>query len=171
MSVEQLHNFLPNSNKMKLISAKTAKSLDSLGSTTIHIIHICIPKTQSKTVFFQENSNGLFRYSISQQEGKTLNSAASFEFSNKDGFNLEESIKVIKNFGFEVLCEGSHIPAPFKPKYLSLPDLEWQEIIDECESELRKNSIIGPIVHPEAGTFNDNLVRGLAYAAKISKEG
>lgn len=171
MPVEQLQNSLPNSNKIKLIGTEIAKSLESLGSTTIHIVHICIPKTQSQTVFFQENFNGLFRYSISQRKGNTSSSAASFEFSTKDELNLEECLKIIKNYGFQVLCEGSHIPAPFKPKYLNLPDLKWQEIIKACESELGKDSILGPIIHPEASTFNDNLVRGLAYAAKIGEEG
>ena len=167
---DQLQSFLPSSNRMRIISSEITKSLESLGSSTIHIIHSCIPKNQSETVFFQEDLNGLFRYSISQQKGNILNSVASFEFSDKNEFNIEDSLETIKNYGFEILCEGSHISAPFKPKYLNLPDSKWQEIIDEYESELKRNLILAPVVHPEANNFNDNLVRGLAYAAKVSEE-
>ena len=169
--IDQLQHFLPNSNRISDLSSEVTNALVSLGSATIHIIHCCIPKTESSTVFFQEDVNGLFRYSVSQQKGNTLNSVASFEFNDNEDFDLVESLATIRNHGFEVLCEGSHIAALFKPKFLNLPPSKWDEIVAGCESELELNLIMAPIVHPEANNFNDNLVRGLAYAAKISEEG
>jgi hypothetical protein len=171
MPTDQMEVFLPNSNRISELSSEITESLEILGSTTIHIIHCCIPKNENSTVFFQENLNGLFRYSISQQRGNTLNSVASFEFNNQDDFNFRDSLTTIKNHGFEVLCEGSHIAAPFRPKYLNLSIPKWQQMIVEFESELEENLILAPVVHPEANNFNDNLVRGLAYAVKISEEG
>jgi hypothetical protein len=168
---DQLAVFLPNSNRIIELSSEIANSLESLGSTTIHIIHCCIPKNENSTVFFQENLNGLFRYSISQQKGNTLNSVASFEFNGQEDFDFRKGLATIKNLGFEVLCEGSHLAAPFRPKYLNLSISKWREIVVEFESELEKNLILGTIVNPEANNFNDNLVRGLAYALKISEEG
>jgi hypothetical protein len=171
MPTDQLEVFLPNSNRISELSSEIINSLKNLGSTTIHIIHCCIPKNENLTLFFQESLKGLFRYSISQQRGNILNSVASFEFNNQEDFDFRESLTTIKSQGFEVLCEGSYLAAPFRPKYLDLSLSRWQQIVVELESELEENLILGPIVHPEANNFNDNLVRGLAQAVKISKEG
>lgn len=171
LPTEQLKNILPNSRKIETLGREIMSSVKTLGSAKIDIVHYCIPKNESRTVFFQEDMNGLLRYSISQQKGNEKNSAASFEFKGTIDFELQNALEIIKNLGFEVLCEGSHIPAPFKPKVLQLADSEWKQFIGDYSNEFEKNSIYGPTIHPEATSFNDNLVRGLAYAAIISREG
>ena len=171
LPLEQLSSVLPETSRLKFLQGEIVASLDILGSTSINIVHACIPKNISKTVLFQSDFHGLFRHSVSQQRGKLNSSVASFEFKDSIDFDLADSLKIIHTLGFDVLCEGSHLQSPFKPRSLSLSELDWLELAKSVAAEFDENNVYGPAIHPEATSFNDNLVRGLAHAVQIHRRG
>jgi hypothetical protein len=167
LTADQIQSLFPNSKEITILCSQLATALSVFASTTINVVHVCIPKSPNRTVFFQKDTQGLFRYSISQQRANDINSVASFEFSDAQDFDLKNSLEIIRGLGFEFLCQGSHIPAPLKIRALELSEKEWLNIVDRYIAEYQKNAVIGPVIHPEATSFNDNLVRGLAFAAKV----
>jgi hypothetical protein len=167
LPVDQLEKVITESEKIKELGKVVLDSSVTLGETKINMIHTCIEKTNSKTVFFQEAASGLFRYSISQKIANDKESVASFEFNSSETFNVTKALGVINAMGFDTLCGSNHINLPFKPKIMRLENSDWQVLSQEFQNVLEEKLINGPVIHPEAKSFNDNLVRGLSYAAKI----
>jgi hypothetical protein len=167
LPIDQLEKVITDSEKIKELGKVVLDSSETLGETKINVIHACIQKTSSKTVFFQEAASGLFRYSISQKISNEKESVASFEFSNSETFNVNMALDVINDMDFDALCGSNHISLPFKPKIMRIEYSDWQVLNQEFQNVLEKNLIYGPVIHPEAKSFNDNLVRGLSYATKI----
>lgn len=167
LSSEQIHKLFPENLRLKELHDEVVKATETLGTHSINIIHACIPTNRNMTVMFKRDYHGLFRYSISQKKNNLECSVASFEFKNSNDFNFVDSIKVIRSLGFDVLCDGGHVRVPFNAKWLNLTQVQWQELSLDFTFELQAYNVQGSVIHPEATTFNDNLVRGLAYAEQV----
>ena len=131
--------------------------------TQISILHFCIMEMENKTVMLQSPISNLFRYSITNGIVKNQ-SCISLEFGDTGDSTIEELFRVVQRIEPKIkkACEGALQIVPFSLRYLDMSLIEWKELCTDVIGEFPKDNCRVMPIHPDASSFNDNLVRGLA---------
>ncbi len=144
-------------------SSKLIKKADFMLSNTINLSHFCVSKCESKTVFVPEKGNHIIRYSYyesSKRYSVSVESMSGQHDSNALALNL------LKKDGIKPVCQGISKEVPLRLRKTKFSIKEWENFtlaVKEKYESLNRNFFL---IHPEANTFNDNLLRGLAAFRK-----
>lgn len=132
-------------------------------SNSINITHFCVARCDPKTVFVAEETNEIIRYSYySGQSG----SAVSIESIPGKVEPKTLSLQLMARDGLTAVCDGHSHQVPLRIRRTEFTLEEWNEFINLVGVEYPTLNKTFFLVHPEANTFNDNLLRGLAAFRK-----
>lgn len=168
---EQVDKIFPElTNGQKLIDLSSS-SQDF--SADLSIVHFCITKCETTSVFMQNPIDGLYRYSISNSKYSKQYSFGSFEFGNglNNELNLKSARFIVENLGFKVHCNGEITKTRIQiNKSRGLES--YDQIIPKINKALGRmgKEILGSIVNKSYNSFNDNLVRGLSWSLKVHEK-
>jgi hypothetical protein len=132
-------------------------------SNSIQITHFCVSETDLKTVFIPDASNPVFRYSI---YSTNQNFVASIESQSNQNFNLEDALTFVETHNLEALCEGRKSDLQLKLRKTCFSESEWFGFLSKVKERIPHLNENVYIVHPEANSFNDNLLRGMVAFRK-----
>lgn len=161
-------NRLIKSDTIQTLTDKISKNVFQSETNQVNILHLCIDKVKNKTVFLQSPVSKLFRYSISNGINDDT-SSLSAEFGNLTRDSITDLVDIVTDVeqNLKVKCKGQVFKMNFATRHLNMTLEEWNQQTKLIELELSKYSKNIIVVHPDASSFNDNLVRGLAAAKKM----
>ena len=167
LPIDDLSRLFPHSSVHDFASQMSQLCITQ-NTNQIRFLHLCVSKLESKTVFLQDPVEGLFRYSINNSPDNNL-SIACFEFGSGAPNSMDEMVKISNNFlrPSKILCAGQVNSTNYAQKFSTMGMGEWESRVSEVCEYIKSPSSTVNITHPDALSFNDNVVRGLAAASRI----
>ena len=132
-------------------------------SNLIDITHFCLLSCDPKTVFVAEESDQVFRYSY--YSGKSQNSV-SIESTPGKVEPKTLALDLIARDGLNAMCDGHSRQVPLRIRKTEFTLEDWEEFTNIVKVSYPNLNDTFFLIHPEANTFNDNLLRGLAAFRK-----
>jgi hypothetical protein len=124
----------------------------------IDITHFCVAEIESRTVFVADELSQVIRYSYySDQKGGSI----SVESISGDLDPKVLALQILATDNFEATCGGHSQKVPIRIKQTNFPMKEWSDFSDRFKSKYPNLNQSIFLIHPEANSFNDNLLRGL----------
>jgi len=142
------------------------KQLENPVHTVSHVIdvtHFCVSKCDPKTVFVAEASNQIIRYSY--YSGQSQN-AVSIESTPGKVEPKTLSLELIARDGLNAICDGHSRQVPLRIRRTEFTLEDWDEFTNLVKLKYPNLNDTFFLIHPEANTFNDNLLRGLTAFRK-----
>ncbi len=130
-----------------------------IASSSINVTHFCVAECASETIFFPEKNNSILRYS-SYSSSLQKNAVSIESIPNLDD-PKELASDLLKNKAIETTCEGYTKNFAFKVVKTPFSISDWGNFLMELKSNLLNINRNIFLIHPEANTLNDNLIRGL----------
>jgi hypothetical protein len=149
-------------------ASKVSEQVFQTKPNQINILHLCTQQMDNKTVILQSPISKLFRFSISNGISDGI-SSLSAEFGNLSFDSINDLVEIIKEVlpNIQTKCDGQVFKLNFAARHLEMSPEDWRATSDYIRDEFATFSDNVFIIHPDALSFNDNLVRGLAAAEKI----
>lgn len=150
------------------LTSKLDKKADFVVSNTINLTHFCVSDCESKTVFVPEKSNQIIRYSC---YASSKGNSVSIETTSGLHDSKALSLNLLDKGGLRPVCQGFSREVPLRLRETEFSIKEWESftlIVKEKYETMNRSFFL---IHPEANTFNDSLVRGLAAFRKRDLNG
>ena len=68
--------------------------------------------------------------------------------------------------GLKPKCAGTISSMNFGPRYLDASSEYWTQIVSQAVKNMPNECTLN-LIHPDASSFNDNIVRGLSAVEKL----
>lgn len=149
--------------EIRELTSKLGKKADFIVSNTINLTHFCVSDCESKTVFVPEKGDHIMRYSYyasSERNSVSIESTSGLHDSKALSLNL------LDKDGLRPVCQGISKEVPLRLRETEFSIKEWENLTLAVKEKYESLNRSFFLIHPEANSFNDNLLRGLAAIRK-----